>query len=149
MIGLEDWRTDSFFTALHLEYLERKYWRTKYSISFPRLRPFSGGLEPKVEMTDRELVQLICAYRLLNEEVELSLSTRESEHFRNNAFKLGITSMSAGSKTNPGGYADNEESLEQFEISDERPTAEIAKMLRQQSYEPIWKDWDKQYQVRS
>jgi 2-iminoacetate synthase len=71
LIGLEDWRTDSFYTALHLNYLEKTYWQSKYSISFPRLRPFSGGLEPKVVMSDRELVQLICAYRLFNEEVEL------------------------------------------------------------------------------
>lgn len=142
LIGLEDWRTDSFFTALHLNYLERKYWKTKYSISFPRLRPFSGGLPPKVEMNDRELVQLICAYRIFNEEVELSLSTRESHTFRNNAIKLGITSISAGSKTDPGGYASQEHALEQFEISDERTPAEILSMIRSQGYEAIWKDWD-------
>ena len=142
LIGLEDWRTDSFFTALHLNYLERKYWQSKYSISFPRLRPFSGGLEPKVEMSDTELVQLICAYRLFNEELELSISTRESEHFRNNVLKLGITSMSAGSKTNPGGYVVDPQSLEQFEISDERSPQEIATMIRAQGYEPVWKDWD-------
>ncbi len=142
LIGLEDWRTDSFFTALHLSYLEKKYWQSKYSLSFPRLRPFSGGLEPKVEMKDRELVQLICAYRLLNEEIELSISTRESPTFRNNIIKLGITAMSAGSKTNPGGYAVEPESLEQFEISDDRNTAEIARIIRKQGYEPVWKDWD-------
>jgi 2-iminoacetate synthase len=142
LIGLEDWRTDCFFTALHLNYLEKRYWQTKYSISFPRLRPFSGGMEPKVEMNDRELVQLICAYRLLNEEVELSISTRESANFRNNIIKLGITSISAGSKTNPGGYAVEPESLEQFEISDERSPAEIARVITAQGYEPIWKDWD-------
>lgn len=142
LIGLEDWRTDCFFTAMHLNYLEKKYWQTKYSLSFPRLRPFSGGLEPKVEMNDRELVQLICAYRLFNEEVELSISTRESANFRNNIIKLGITSISAGSKTNPGGYAVESESLEQFEISDERSPAEIAKIITQQGYEPVWKDWD-------
>lgn len=142
LIGLEDWRTDCFYTALHLDYLEKKYWQTKYSISFPRLRPFSGGLEPKVEMTDRELVQLICAYRIFNEEVELSISTRESEKFRNNIIKLGITAISAGSKTNPGGYAVEPESLEQFEISDERSPAEIAAMITSQGYEPVWKDWD-------
>ncbi|MDN5202657.1 2-iminoacetate synthase ThiH [Fulvivirgaceae bacterium BMA10] len=143
LIGLEDWRTDSFFTALHLNYLEKNYWQTKYSISFPRLRPFSGGLPPKVEMNDKELVQLICAYRIFNEELELSISTRETEKFRNNIIKLGITSMSAGSKTNPGGYAVEKESLEQFEISDERSPSEIATMIRQQGYEPVWKDWDK------
>ncbi|MBW3468343.1 2-iminoacetate synthase ThiH [Arthrospiribacter ruber] len=142
LIGLEDWRTDSFFTALHLSYLEKQYWKSKYSISFPRLRPFSGGLEPKVNMDDRELVQLICAYRIFNEEVELSLSTRESEVFRNNVLKLGITSMSAGSKTNPGGYAVEPQALEQFEIDDERSPAQIAQMIKAQGYEPVWKDWD-------
>ena len=148
LIGLEDWRTDSFFTALHLGYLEKKYWRSKYSLSFPRLRPFSGGLEPKVEMTDRELVQLICAYRLLNGEVELSISTRESTVFRDHIVNLGITAISAGSKTNPGGYAVEPESLEQFEISDERSPAQIADMLRKQGYEPVWKDWDNSLMVR-
>lgn len=142
LIGLEDWRTDSFFTALHLDYLERTYWKSKYSISFPRLRPFSGGLEPKVEMTDKELVQLICAYRLFNEEVELSMSTRESQKFRNNIIKLGITSISAGSKTNPGGYAVEPQSLEQFEIDDIRSPQEIAAVIKAQGYEPVWKDWD-------
>lgn len=143
LIGLEDWRTDSFYTALHLNYLERKYWRTKYSLSFPRLRPFSGGLKPKVEMNDKELVQLICAYRIFNEEVELSISTRESPVFRDHIIKLGITSISAGSKTNPGGYVVAPESLEQFEISDERSPAEIAAMINAKGYEVVWKDWDK------
>ncbi|CAL1521211.1 2-iminoacetate synthase ThiH [Chitinophaga sp. MM2321] len=143
LIGLEDWRTDSFYTALHLQYLEKKYWQTKYSISFPRLRPFSGGLTPKVAMNDRELVQLICAYRLLNQEIELSISTREVAVFRDHIIRLGITAMSAGSKTNPGGYAVDQQSLEQFEISDERSAAAIAAMLRGQGYEPVWKDWDK------
>lgn len=142
LIGLEDWRTDSFFTALHLHYLQRTYWQTRYSISFPRLRPFSGGLAPKVDMTDRELVQLICAYRLLHEDLELSLSTRESEKFRDHLVQLGITTMSAGSKTNPGGYAADPQSLEQFEISDERTAGEVAAMIRRQGYEPLWKDWE-------
>ncbi len=142
LIGLEDWRTDSFFTALHLNYLEKTYWQTKYSVSFPRLRPHAGGLKPKVEISDKELVQLICAYRIFDEEVELSISTRESEKFRNNIIKLGITSMSAESKTNPGGYVVEPQSLEQFEIDDARSTKEISEMIKQQGYEPVWKDWD-------
>ena len=142
LFGLEDWRADSFFTALHLKYLQKTYWKTKYSISFPRLRPHSGGLEPKVEMTDRDLVQTICAFRLLDEDVELSLSTRESETFRNNIVHLGITSISAESKTNPGGYVVDPKTLEQFEISDERPTENIAEMLQEQGLEPVWKDWE-------
>ncbi len=122
--------------------MEKAYWQSKYSLSFPRLRPFSGGLEPKVEMNDRELVQLICAYRLYNQELELSISTRESQVFRDNILKVGITSISAGSKTNPGGYVVDPQSLEQFEISDERSPAEIAVMIAAQGYEPVWKDWD-------
>lgn len=145
LIGLEDWRTDSCFTALHLQYLEKKYWRTRYSLSFPRLRPHSGGLTPKVEMSDRELVQLICAWRLLDEELDLSLSTRESEVFRDHAVKIGITSMSAGSRTNPGGYVVAPGSLEQFEIDDRRSPQEIAAMIRAQGYEPVWKDWDRSF----
>jgi 2-iminoacetate synthase len=147
LLGLEDWRTDSFFCALHLSYLEKKYWQTKYSISFPRIRPHESSTnytaDSKHIMSDKELVQLICAYRIFNEELELSLSTRESEKFRNNVLKLGITSISAGSKTNPGGYAVEQQSLEQFEISDERSPQEIAKIITEQGYEPVWKDWDK------
>ncbi|WP_303315371.1 2-iminoacetate synthase ThiH [Flavivirga abyssicola] len=145
LFGLEDWRVDSFYTALHLKYLQKTYWKTKYSISFPRLRPHQGGLAPKVEMTDTDLVQLICAYRLLDEDVELSLSTRESEIFRNHSIHLGITSISAESKTNPGGYSVEPESLEQFEISDERTTEQIKHMIQSQGYEVVWKDWSKSY----
>lgn len=142
LLGLEDWRTESLFCAMHLQYLQNKYWQTKFSISFPRLRPAEGSIEPNVIVTDKELAQLIFAYRIFNEDVELSLSTRESENFRNNIITLGVTSMSAGSKTNPGGYAVAQESLEQFEISDERSAEEIAELIRNVGYEPVWKDWD-------
>jgi len=142
LLGLEDWRADSFFTAMHLKYLQKRFWKTKYSISFPRLRPHTGGLEPKVAMDDADLVQLITAFRLLDEDVEMSISTRESEVFRNHIVKLGITSMSAESKTNPGGYVVEKQSLEQFEISDERSTELVAEMLEKQGIEPVWKDWE-------
>ncbi|MBL4708029.1 MAG: 2-iminoacetate synthase ThiH [Flavobacteriales bacterium] len=145
LFGLEDWRVDSFYTALHLKYLQKTYWKTKYSISFPRLRPHEGEVAPKVEMTDSDLVQLICAYRLLDEDVELSMSTRENEQFRNNIVPLGITSISAESKTNPGGYSVEPQSLEQFEISDERSTNQIKEMIQSKGYEVVWKDWDKNY----
>ncbi len=146
LFGLEDWRADSFFTALHLQYLQKTYWKTKYSISFPRLRPHSGGLEPKVEMTDSDLVQLICAFRLLDEDVELSMSTRESEVFREHIVNLGITSISAESKTNPGGYTVEPQSLEQFEISDERSTEEVVAMLKAKGLDVVWKDWANNWQ---
>jgi len=143
LIGLEDWRTDCFHVAAHLSYLEKKYWKTKYSISFPRLRPCAGGLEVKSEMSDKQLVQLICAYRLFNHEVELSISTRESPKFRDHILSLGITSISAGSSTQPGGYAVNaQKSLEQFQISDDRTPEEMVEVVKSHGYEAVWKDWD-------
>jgi 2-iminoacetate synthase len=94
-------------------------------------------------MSDKELGQIICAFRIFNSEVELSLSTRESERLRDNLIHLGITAISAGSKTNPGGYAVEPQSLEQFEVSDNRTPLQIAEMLKKHGYEPVWKDWDK------
>lgn len=142
LIGLDDWRTDSFYVASHLCFLEKNYWRSRYSLSFPRIRPHSGELEPQSVMSDKELVQLICAYRLLNPEVELSLSTRESAWLRDNLLSLGITAISAESKTQPGGYASTDSELEQFAISDERTVEEVVCAIRSKQLQPIWKDWD-------
>jgi 2-iminoacetate synthase len=95
-------------------------------------------------MDDTDLTQLICAYRLWNEDLEISLNTRKGK-FRDNIIPIGITSMSAGSKTNPGGYAVDPQSLEQFEISDERSPSEIAKVISNAGYEVVWKDWDRSF----
>ncbi len=145
LYGLSDWRAESWFVGLHLHYMEKNYWRTRYSIAFPRLRPHEGSDIAVTPFNERDLIQAACAFRLFSQEVELSLSTRESPHFRDHAYKLGFTSMSAGSKTNPGGYASEPESLEQFQISDERTPAEVAAFLKSQGYEPVWKDWDATY----
>ncbi len=145
LFGLSDWRADAWFVGLHLGYLERTYWRTRYSISFPRLRPHAGEATTLTPFDERDLVQAACAFRLLSPEAELSLSTRESAAFRDRAFRLGFTSMSAGSKTNPGGYASEPESLEQFAIDDERSPAEVAATLGRSGYDPVWKDWDPTY----
>ena len=141
LLGLDDWRIDSFYTAMHLRFLEKKFWKTRYSISLPRLRPAVGIEGPRFPVSDKDLVQLICAWRLFDEHLEISLSTRETFDFRNHVMKLGITSMSAGSKTNPGGYALHNESLEQFEISDERSPGEVALSIQSVGMEPVWKDW--------
>lgn len=145
LLGLEDWRVDSFFNALHIDYLQKQYWKSKFSVSFPRLRPAEGIIEPNFMMEDKDLLQLICAYRIWNEDLEISISTRENEIFRNNIVSLGATAMSAGSKTNPGGYAVDKESLEQFETSDERSMEEIKIMIRKAGYDPVMKDWDSVY----
>jgi 2-iminoacetate synthase len=147
LIGLEDWRTEAFFTALHVAYLRKKYWQTKLSVSFPRLRPYAGqGYQPSHPCTERQLLQLICAYRLFDADLELSLSTRESAYFRDNAFPLGITAMSAGSKTGPGGYGGNN-ALEQFAIHDDRTPQQVAQAITEKGFEPIWKDWETSLQL--
>lgn len=142
LIGLEDWRTDAFFAAAHLDYLEKHYWKSSYAISFPRLRPCANGVALKSVMTDRELVQLICAYRLLHPTIELSLSTRESETFRNHSIQLGITAMSADSKTEPGGYAQPNVQLEQFQTHDKRTTSQFVQAIEAQGYAAVFKGWD-------
>ncbi|MDJ0624083.1 MAG: 2-iminoacetate synthase ThiH [Desulfocapsaceae bacterium] len=143
LLGLEDWRTDSLFTAMHLDYLEKMYWRTRFSVSLPRLRPHDGQFRPRHVVGDRSMVQLICAWRLFSPEVEISISTRESSRFRDNILRLGVTSFSAGSSTKPGGYANPGDELQQFSVDDNRSPKEIADMIRQRGYEPVWKDWDK------
>lgn len=145
LYGLSDWRAEAWFLGLHLRYLECVYWKTRYSISFPRLRPHAGSEIGVTPFGERDLAQAICAFRLWSNEVELTLSTRERPHFRDHAARLGITSMSAGAKTNPGGYSSEPDSLEQFSVSDERSPAEIVSALRAQGYEPVWKDWDASY----
>ncbi|MDV6315302.1 2-iminoacetate synthase ThiH [Idiomarina sp. HP20-50] len=141
LIGLEDWRIDSTFTAIHLDYLKRRYWRSRYSLSFPRLRPCAGGVDDIQNMPDKQLVQLIFAYRLRFPDVELSLSTREQQTLRDGLFRLGVTSVSAESKTQPGGYASEQQELEQFSIDDDRSVNEVAQAIRAKGLQPVWQDW--------
>jgi 2-iminoacetate synthase len=141
LLGLDDWRLDALLLGHHLAYLEHHYWRSKYSLSLPRLRPCTGGIEPKSPISDKGLVQVICAFRLFNEQLEISLSTRESERFRDNLLPMGITHMSAGSSTQPGGYASPGSQLDQFEISDERSVVEVTEAIKNRGYTAVFKDW--------
>ncbi len=145
LIGLEDWRTDVTMMARHLRYLRKQYWRTRFSINFPRMCPAEGGYQPKVVMTDKELAQLTFAFRIFDHDVDISYSTRENPAFRANMMQLGVTSMSAGSKTEPGGYVSTPEALEQFEVSDSRTPMQVAAEIAALGYEPVWKDWDRRY----
>ena len=143
LIGLEDWRTDVTMMAYHLRYLQKTYWQTKYAISFPRLRPFEGNpFRPNVMMTDKELAQLIFAFRIFDHDVELTLSTREDKLFRDHILTLGVTSLSAGSKTDPGGYAVYKKALEQFSVNDDRTPDDVLQTVKTKGYEVVWKDWD-------
>jgi 2-iminoacetate synthase len=170
LFGLADWRYEAICVAGHAAYLLRNCWKAYLTISLPRLRPCAGEFQPLTHMTDREMVQLVCAFRLMFPDVGLVLSTREPAKLRDGLIPLGITLMSAGSHTEPGGYtgagkehlhhtergrivelgssewaAANSNGLhatEQFNIADQRSPQEVADLIRRLGYEPVWKDWD-------
>lgn len=147
LLGLEDWRGDAVMLARHLRYLQRNYWRTRYSVNFPRMRPSESGFQPTSVISDRELARLTFAFRLFDHDVDISYSTREAPGFRDNILSLGVTSMSAGSRTEPGGYCSTPEALEQFEVSDERSPDAVARAISAHGYDPVWKDWDSVFDV--
>ncbi len=170
LFGLADWRFEAQCVAAHADYLLRNCWKAQLTISLPRLRPCAGQFEPLTRMTDRDLVQLVCAFRLMFPDAGIVLSTREPAKLRDGLVPLGITLMSAGSHTEPGGYTgagkehlhqtvrgrivelgasewatsnDSERhATGQFDIADERSPQEVADRIRRLGYEPVWKDWD-------
>ena len=149
LIGLEEWRTDVTMLAYHLRYLQKHYWKTKYSVNFPRMRPSeNGGFQPNVIMNDRELAQLTFAMRIVDHDVDIAYSTRESAEIRNHMATLGVTTMSAESKTEPGGYYSYPQTLEQFHVSDERKAVEVECDLKKLGREPVWKDWDQAFDFK-
>ena len=141
LLGLADWRLDAVLLALHLQYLQQQYPYCQFSIALPRLRPCSGGIRCAYPVSDRELVQLYCAFRLLAPEIDLTLSTRESAALRDLLLPLMITSVSAGSKTQPGGYQVAPESLQQFSIDDDRSAAQMAERMTGLGLQPVWTNW--------
>ena len=169
LFGLSDWRLEAIAVAAHADYLLRNCWKAQLTISLPRLRPCAGEFAPLTQINDRELVQLVCAFRLMFPDVGLVLSTREPAKLRDGLVPLGITLMSAGSHTEPGGYTgagkehihqtvrgriveagssewaangQPKSATEQFNIADDRPVQEVADLIRRLGYEPVWKDWD-------
>lgn len=142
LLGLEDWRGDAVMLARHLRYLQKHYWRTRYSVNFPRMCPSESGFQPKRPINDAEMAQLIFAFRIFDHDADISVSTREAPIFRNHILSLGATSLSAGSRTEPGGYASTPDALEQFEVTDERTPLDVAKAITDNGYDPVWKDWD-------
>ena len=150
LIGLEkEWRTDICMMAYHLRYLQKHYWKTKYSVNFPRMRPSeNGGFHPNVIMSDRELAQVTFAMRIFDHDVDISYSTREPAFIRDHMATLGVTTMSAESKTEPGGYYSYPQTLEQFHVSDERKAVEVDKALKSLGREPVWKDWDASFDLK-
>ena len=141
LLGLHaDWRAEAIAVATHARALVRRWWRCDVTLALPRLRPAAGGFAPRDPVGDREFVQLLCALRILLPDVAISLSTREPSAFRDALVPLGVTQLSAGSHTEPGGYASPSDAEAQFEISDTRSPAEVAAMLRGAGYDPVWMD---------
>ena len=147
LLGLYHWWADGFWLGLHARHLQKECWQSAISVSFPRLRHAPERFRVEHLPTDRELVQLMLALRIFLPEVGFNLSTRESSQFRDRLIPLGVTMMSAGSSTRPGGYAhlDNDAALEQFEIEDGRSPAEVAAAIRRAGYDPVWKDFDRAF----
>ena len=170
LYGLGDWRLEAISVAAHAAYLLRHCWKAYLTLSIPRLRPCAGEFQPLTHLTNRELVQLVCAFRLMFPDVGLVLSTREPPRLRDGLIPLGITMMSAGSHTEPGGYTgagqdklhrtergrivelgasewapangNGRHATGQFNIADERSAREVADLVRRLGYEAVWKDWD-------
>lgn len=146
LLGLEDWRFDAMAMATHADALARHYWRSRTSFSFPRIRPSESGHRDFPHLlSDAELTQMVLALRLCFPDSGFTLSTRESPALRDSLIPLVFTQISAGSKTNPGGYGEEEReqaATEQFAVSDERGAGEMAAVLRRMGFDPVWKDWD-------
>ncbi len=147
LLGLADWRTESLALGEHAHHLFRRYWQSRISFSFPRLRPACGVPTETFPhlVTDKNLVQMMLALRLCFADAGLVLSTREPADLRDRLVKLGITKMSAGSRTSPGGYSHDHENTGQFEVNDERNAADVVATLKRQGLEPVWKDWDRAF----
>ena len=145
LLGLGLWRFEAISLALHALYLQKTYWQTNISISFPRIREASGGFTPPSPVSDREMAQLAFALRVLIPDVGLTLSTRETPAFRDGITPICFTATSAGSKTEPGGYTRPGEATEQFAIEDSRTPGEVAEAIKAMGLEPVWKDWDRAF----
>ena len=144
LLGLYDWRIDAFWTALHGRYLQKTCWRSAISVSFPRLLHTPNRFSVQYPPSDSQFVQLILAMRLFLPEVGFNLSTRERADLRDRLIPLGVTHMSAGSSTRPGGYSScGEKTLSQFEIEDQRSPAEVVAAIQRAGYDPVWKDFDR------
>ncbi|KGP70967.1 2-iminoacetate synthase ThiH [Pontibacillus yanchengensis] len=141
LLGLDDWRKESFFTGMHAQYLQHAYLETDIGVSFPRIKPNAGEFQPAIEVTDRNLVQAMLALRLFLPHTGITISTREDPTLRENLIPLGVTKMSAASSTEVGGYSEPNENQSQFEISDERSVQEIQQLLHSKGYQPVMKDW--------
>lgn len=146
LMGLSPWRPEAVAIALHAAWLQRRHWRSRVAISFPRMVWSQRGFEPTHAVNDRELIQAMAALRIVLPDAEIVLSTREPAELRDRLVGTFVTRMSAGSRTSPGGYL-TEGLGEQFSAQDTRPPDEIARLLQARGIDPVWKDLDKGFRV--
>jgi 2-iminoacetate synthase len=148
LLGLGDYRREALALYAHVRFMQKTYWQTSISVSFPRLHHTPVGFAPKRHVSDVEIFRLITATRLANPDVTLTLSTRESPALRDSLFGVGINHASAGSKTSPGAYSSislEETAGEQFPVVDGREPAEVARSIKKLGLEGVWKDWDPRF----
>jgi len=144
LLGLHDFRSEAFLSGLHAAYLQKQYPSVEVSVSFPRLRPLQGDFQPDYEITDKQFVQMMTALRLFLPTAGITVSTRESQTFRNAIVPLGVTKMSAGVTTAVGGHS-KDPSTTQFEIADNRSVEQVRSDLLSLGYQPVMHDWDTRY----
>ncbi len=142
LFGLGEIKKEAFFSGLHARYLVDKYLDVEFSLSLPRINSSEGDFKPLHVIDDVSFVQFMLAYRLYIPNIGINISTREKAKFRDNILDLGVTKMSAGSKTDVGGYSDIDSSTPQFDISDSRSVEEIVKLIKNKGYQPVFKDWE-------
>ena len=145
LMGLNDFRFELYLISLHLDYLMRRYWKAFYTVSFPRIRRSVADFKVPHPVSDDELILAICILRNIFPDVGLVLSTREPPQLRDSLIGVGITQMSAGSKTNPGGYSLNLSTENQFDIEDTRDLKSVMEVIRAGGYEAVLKDWDRAF----
>ncbi|MCK9583069.1 MAG: 2-iminoacetate synthase ThiH [Endomicrobiales bacterium] len=141
LLGLSNPKKDVFMLAAHILYLQSKFPWVDFSFSLPRIRPQSGGYQPDHIVSDKLFTQLLLALRIMFPRVGINMSTRENAQLRKNLIGLGVTRMSAGSKTEVGGYASCGKSEGQFEISDESSIEAVCSTITECGYAPVFKDW--------
>ncbi|WP_052812681.1 2-iminoacetate synthase ThiH [Desulfonatronum thioautotrophicum] len=141
LYGLGDWRMDAFWAALHARWLQDQYPGAEIGLSLPRMRPHAGAWQPEHPVADRDLTQILLAQRLYLPRASITLSTREPARLRENLLPLGVTRLSAGVSTSVGGHGSGQAGTPQFEVADDRSVSEIAAMLRNKGFQPVFKDW--------
>lgn len=143
LLGLNEFRRETFFTILHGKYLKKKYPYLELCYSAPRMRPFKGCYEDIVHISDVDLVQVMLCMRLFDPHAGINLSTRENIDMRKNLIPLGVTKLSAGVSTDVGGHSQCEHDTAQFKTNEDSEVKDVVSMLKSIGYQHVFKDWER------